>query len=196
MLPVTLDGYLERVARETAKMSWPGQMHPILHANTKKSVEDYFSTIFVSHLKRVWTDEYTTSRLAYDDWYKQRAYELGKFLERGKHVKRNYRDTAVACKLLNTFMHQLMKYEKCRILWRDLHLVLDGRLFRKLLGLSGEYDSLRPVASILKDNPYKITYGSYSRLQSQLWAFIEQLNQRANAEYKLRSRIELNVLWA
>ena len=57
MLPATLNEYLEKVAHETAKMSWPGRMSSILHASTKRAVEEhFFATAFVSELQGLWND--------------------------------------------------------------------------------------------------------------------------------------------
>src|SRR5262249_54148270 len=87
VLPLQLNDLLSRVARESAKMSWPGQMQPILHAKTKAAVEDYFGTTFLSHVQFVWTNPTHMRQIGYDIWHKQRAQDLGRFLQQGNHVK-------------------------------------------------------------------------------------------------------------
>jgi len=39
--PLTLDEYLSAVAKETARLSWPGRMHPILTAGAKDDFADW-----------------------------------------------------------------------------------------------------------------------------------------------------------
>jgi hypothetical protein len=204
MLPVTLNDYLERVARETAKMSWPGQMSPILHASTKGAVEGYFATSFLSEIQNLWDKPAAISdQAAFDDWHRRQVYRLGDFLQQGNHIKHerdgmptDYISMAIACKLLNTFMHQLMKYQGFRALWKYLHLVLDDVAFSRLSSL--RYKSLSSVREILKnDNPYKIPYEKYALVQQQLLELVLEFNQQPNAQYRITSRIELNAaLWA
>ena len=203
MLLLKQKDLLKQVARESAKMSWPGQMHPILCARTKDAVETYFSDRFISHLCKIWSTP-SSMKKGYDNWHRQRVNNIGNFLKQGKHVRNsrrnngptNYNPEAVACKLLNTFMHQLMKYDKCRYLWKDLHLVFDQGVFKNLHRLTNCYNSLKCIDYILQKNAYKITYKDYMTVQNQLWKFIEELNKRQGAEYQISSRIELNpVLW-
>lgn len=204
ILPITLDEYLEGIARESAKMSWPGQMSPILKAQTKRAVEDYFARDF---LKQLWNEAETMHARGFDKWHEERASELSKLLADKnciKHVNRRgeptyYDSIAVACKLLNTFMHQLMKYQNFRPLWCDLHLVLDDIVLGRLSRLR-QYKSLAPIRDALNKNPYTIPYPIYSDIQKHLLSFIAELNrelEQRNAAYKITSRIELNaMLWA
>ena len=196
---------LSQIARETAKMSWPGRMHSILQASTKGAVVDYFAKNFLPRLSAIWTNPTQMSKMGYAVWHHQCVSDLGTFLQQGDHIKivnkeqisTNYKPEAVACKLHNTFMYQLMKYQACRYLWNDIHLILDNVAFRRLHGLSGHYSSLKPIASLLQRNPYKIDYKDYLNIQTQLWQFVDQLNQRSGGQYQISSRIELNsVLWA
>ena len=176
MLLLKQKEFLKQVARESAKMSWPGQMQGILHEGTKQAVEEYFSDKFIKHLCEIWSTHSGMTVEGYDIWHRQRVKNFGNFLRRDNHVKfsrpdsspTKYNPEAVACKLLNTFMHQLMKYEKCRYLWKDLHLVFDGGVFRKLHSLANCCSSLGSIDDILRSNPYKITYDEYMGVQNQL----------------------------
>jgi hypothetical protein len=204
MLPLTVKDFLEKVARETARMSWPGQMSPILREGTNRAVEDYFGTHFLPYLVELWNGERMLSTYdEFDIWHRKCASDLGDLLQRTGRIKptsrtgkpTNYRGVAVACKLLDTFMFQLMKYEKFRPLWGNLHLILDDTACFRLYGLS--YSSLRDIKSILQSIPYTLTYDSYLNIQTHLLSLVDELNQRPNIPYKITSRIELNpVLWA
>jgi hypothetical protein len=55
MLSVKRKDLLEQVAIESAGMSWPGQMPPILKAHTKLAVEKYSSDQFMPHLCEFWS---------------------------------------------------------------------------------------------------------------------------------------------
>lgn len=205
VLPLQLNDLLSRIARESARMSWPGQMHPTLHAKTKDAVQNYFAKSFLPHLETVWVNPAGLIQSGYDAWHEQRARDLGYLLKEGNHVKvldrarvsTNYNAVAVACKLLNTFMHQLMKYQACRHLYQNLHLVLDKRVFDRLCALRTHYRSLQSIIKHIRLNPYKIGYTEYMDVQKQLWPFIDELNRRQGVGYQISSRIELNsVLWA
>jgi hypothetical protein len=100
---------------------------------------------------------------------------------------------AVAAKFLNTFMHQLMKYEPCRTLWKALHLPLDARVFAALRPLPAA--SLSSIRSELALSPYTLNYASYLRVQRALLDLVNELNRRPGAEFRMSSRIELNWLW-
>lgn len=204
MLLLKQKEFLKQVAKESAKMSWPGQMQGILNEGTKHAVEEYFSGQFIPHLRKIRSTPYGMTMEKYDLWHRQRVKNFGNFLRQGNHVKisrqdnspAKYKPDAVACILLNTFMHQLMIYEEYRRLWRNLHLVFDRGVFKKLHSLSRCYSTLISIDSILEGNPYKITYKEYVIVQNQLWKFIGELNKQPGADYKICSRIELNpILW-
>ncbi len=116
------------------------------------------------------------------------------------HVGVGYCADAVAAKLLNTFMHQLMKYEWSRFLWKDLHLPLDQGTFGALRRLARATHSKalqeEQMSEILRQNPYTIDPEGYELVQKQLWGLIGELNLGREKELKLTSRIELNLLWA
>ncbi len=189
--PLTLDEYLHAVARETARLSWPGRMSALLEAGAKKDTEAYFTCeTSVGALKNVWSQAVS----AYDLWHEERVVELAKWI--AKRVRTGYRAEAVAAKLVDTFMHQLVKYEECRYLWADLHLVLDCRVFASLRALARGSVALRAVSSVLDQNPYRISTAQSKAVQRQLREFVGELNLRPGHEFDLDSRIQLNLLWA
>ncbi len=85
-----------------------------------------------------------------------------------------------------------------RPLWEHLHLPLDRRILEALGKLQRRMKSraLRRVDDILRKPPYSVRYSDYIAVQRALLRFIEELNSRPRSEIKLKSRIELNLLWA
>jgi len=195
--PLTLDKYLYAVAKETARLSWPGRMHPILTAGAKYDTEGYFiSPGFRTELHEVWVGNVDD----YDSWHQKRVVELGESIA-NRVTLYNAQDACycsrtVAAKLMNAFMYQLMKYKECRYLWEHLHLVLDGKIFAALRTLARNNIALEPLYDILRKNPYTISLKEYQLVQEHLRKFIEELNSRSNKEFRLTSPIELNLLWA
>jgi prepilin-type processing-associated H-X9-DG protein len=195
--PLRLDEYLYAVAKETARLSWPGRMWPILRKGAKNNAEKYFtSDAFLTELREVWQGRVR----AYDSWHEERVFELAASIAE-KVTTRNaqgirYRPETVAAKLLDTFMHQLVKYPECRFLWADLHLVLDNRVFAVLHTLARDSVALRVVDDILTQNPYTISGEQYKHVQTQLREFVEELKSRPGQGFDLGSRIQLNILWA
>ncbi len=119
----------------------------------------------------------------------------------GSHVGAGYRADAAAGKLWNTFRHQLMKYKWSRFLWKDLHLPLDQGTFgasrRLARATHGKALQQEEMSEILRQNPcaYAVDPDGYKLVQKQLWELIGELNRRREKEFKLTSRIELNLLW-
>lgn len=197
--PLTLDGYLRAVARETARLSWPGRMSCILAKDAKRDAEVYFTADrFHAELKRVWAHTIPD----YDSWHQERVGELAGYIAgrvRGhdaKGARTGYRPEAVAAKLLDVFMHQLMKYEECRFLWAQLHLALDRKVFEALRALARDSVALKSASGTLSRNPYTIAPKQYQFVQRQLQEFVVELNHRRNAEFEITSPIQLNLLWA
>jgi hypothetical protein len=191
-VPNTLTELFEHVARETARMSYPGSMSrgntPVVHKGTKATLEEYFATKFP--LREVWL---SASQVAdrYEEWHQTRTAEIAKAIE--THVSKRNNPMAVAAKFLNTFMHQLMKYEPCRALWPALHLPLDARVFAALAQLQSP--SLSGVQPLFSQSPYSLPYVAHLDIQRALGDFLQELNARPRAEFKIGSRIELNWLW-
>jgi len=194
--PLSFKAYLQAVACETAKMSYPGRMSTIVERGTKNHIEKYFVNCFP--IDYVWCN---ASKIVseYDNWHRDRVLELSNILDTKKCIKKLKspsvnNSVAIAAKFMNTFMHQLMKYESCRILWDKLHLPLDGTIFQSLRNQNSL--ALKDVKEIFKKSPYSLSYEEYSCVQNALLLFIEELNNLPRMEYKLKSRIELNVLWS
>jgi hypothetical protein len=191
-VPITRKDLFRCIAVETARMSYPGSMSrgkkPVVSKGTKKALEGYFKDAFP--IENVWNDAPTIAR-DYDSWHKSRVDEIVTVI-RG-HVSRHNVPCSVAAKFLNTFMHQLMKYEQGRPLFTCLQLPLDARVFGKLLRIKSPY--LTPFRETFRNSPYSLPYKQHTAVQAALWQFITELNARPNAGFKLMSRIELNWLW-
>ena len=184
--------FFEKIARETARMSYPGSMSrgnkPVVAKGTKKVLEEYFATHFP--LAEVWNQ---SSEIApqFDQWHTGRVNEIAEAIK--LLVSTHNKPMSVAAKFLNTFMHQLMKYDPCRSLHPMLHLPLDSRVFATLSKLHSQ--SLSPVQNILSCSPYSLPYEDHIKVQRALLDFMNELNARPKAEFKIKSRIEMNWLW-
>jgi hypothetical protein len=65
-------------------------------------------------------------------------------------------------------MHQLMKYEHFKPLWRHLHLPLDSRVFDSLRGIKGT--AAGELRELIDDrSAYALSYEEYAQVQSKLW---------------------------
>jgi hypothetical protein len=201
-----LEQWLQQIARETARMSYPGSMSrgqkPIVVGKTKAKLEDYFANEFP--LRDLW--EKSSQRAKdYDSWHKAQSVALGDYLAREGHLGNSSNDKrVVAAKFLNTFMHQLMKYEPFPPLWERLHLPLDARVFDSLRSsgnpthesnMSSSIALQQILEIIAGKTAYSISYPAYQSIQKHLWGFIDDLNRRPGVQYSIRSRIELNFLW-
>jgi len=184
--------FLDKIARETARMSYPGSMSrgtkPVVAKGTKKALEEYFTVDFP--LPLVWRQS-SEIAIQFDQWHTTRVDEIARAIQ--SLVSRHNEPRSVAAKFLNTFMHQLMKYEPCRPLLPVLHLPLDARVFATLSKLHTQ--SLAPVQNLLSCSPYSLPYEDHIQVQRALLAFVNELNARPKTEFKIHSRIELNWLW-
>jgi hypothetical protein len=194
--PSTTTELLEQIARETARMSYPGGMSrgkkPVVRAGTKRAIEEYFTTLFP--LADIWQHTEAVAR-RYDQWHNEQTRILGRFLTTQSCLASPENDVfAVAAKFLNTFMHQLMKYERFRPLWQHLHLPLDARVFESVNHVDGAAGlSLRKA--IGSRRAYALSPKQYAQVQAGLWGLVEELNSRPGQQFEIRSRIELNFLW-
>ncbi len=190
--------FLQAVARETARMSYPGRMGGVVRAGTKKAVEKYFVKRFP--MADVWNNPTQIAR-RFDRWHGERVRELGRRISKRIKRKGTDRGQAVAAKFLNTYLHQLMKYKRCSPLWEQLHLPLDRRTIEALESLKRDTGSRaleQANETLLKAQkaPYSIRYAEYLKMQRALLDLLGELNRRPQSEVKLKSRIELNLLWA
>jgi len=194
--PVTVEEILLEIAKETARMSYPANMsrgkNPPVVSNgenkPKARIEKYFTALFP--LPDIWHKRIGD----YDTWHQEQAIALGNYLRRHRHIGEDRISTGVAVKFLDTYMHQLMKYEQARYLWSKLHLPLDQKIFNRLKKI--ELRSLTAIKDLLKKSPYKLNYAAHSEIQLALARLVKELNKRKEAEYKIGSRVELNWLWS
>lgn len=191
-LPHTRKDLLQRIVVETARMSYPGSMsrgtRPVVTGGTKALLETYFEKHFP--IAVVW-DAASTIALDFDAWHTERVSEIANHI--GANVSNHNVRESVASKFLNTFMHQLMKYEEARPLFSCLHLPLDARVFNQLRRISSP--SLTSVSEEFKCSPYSLPYTKHGEIQTALLEFIAELNNRPDVGFQLTSRIELNWLW-
>lgn len=191
-IPLARNDLLQRIAVETAKMSYPGSMsrgiRPVVSGGTKAALQAYFESTFP--IAAVW-DNAQTIALDYDAWHSARVNEIACHI--GRNVSAHNVRESVAAKFLNTFMHQLMKYEEARPLFARLHLPLDARVFSQLLRICTP--SLVPLRTTFECSPYSLPYTQHGVVQAALLKFIAELNDRPGAGFRLTSRIELNWLW-
>lgn len=171
-------------------MSYPGSMSrgksPIVKKGTKKELEKYFTEKFP--IADIWNDAEKVAQI-FESWHRDRVSEMAQALK--LHVCGSNDPESVNAKFLNTFMHQLMKYEEARPLWRKLHLPLDRRVLDALAKQKSEVLPLLKATS----SPYTMSYARHLQFQDELWKFISELNKRPKAEFQIQSRIELNLLW-
>lgn len=191
-IPTSHTELLERIACETARMSYPGSMSrgkkPVVAKGTKAELEKYFISKFP--MQEVWSSA-TTVAANYDAWHESKTEEIASAIQ--SRVSTHNNSQSVAAKFLNTFMHQLMKYEPCRPLLPVLHLPLDARVFSALSRLKPP--ALKLVHSKLTSSPYALPYVDHKAIQLALSSFMQELNTRPKAEFTVNSRIELNWLW-
>ena len=85
----------------------------------------------------------------YDGWHITRVNCLSQVIEDGNYRQDN-NDTSLAlsAKLVNTFMHQLMKYDRFRYLYRGLHLPLDRTVFQRLCRAENDHNELHHAPPI------------------------------------------------
>jgi hypothetical protein len=107
-------------------------------------------------------------RRTFDRWHEERVHELGRHIrQRGLVKKKSDLGEAVAA--------------KCGP-WQ--------------IAAGMKSSALKRVALILRKAPYSLTYGQYIQVQRALSDFVTELNDRPRCQIRLRSRIELNLLWA
>ena len=207
MIPVTIEGLLKRIAEETAKVSYPGSMFGRVLRNDNNQArnvfDNYFMNVFPIH--NMWNNIEIVAE-DYDNWHESQIGNIcGIFdgINWSRYPERNYNFYAIGAKFLNTFMSALMKYERFRPLYDDLHLPLDSQVFTFLKRYRNEIrhnemnsPSLDGIYEILKKNAYSISCDEYREVQKVLLDFIDELNRRDGMEYRIRSRIDLNcLLW-
>ena len=133
---------------------------------------------------------------------KKRVAHLSKVIKKGNY-RQDENDTsfALSAKLVNTFMHQLMKYEQFRYLYEQLHLPLDKSVFVSICKIIPKHDRtefscLRKLAFRWKNCPCQFNKKDYTKIQSELSRLVEYYNKTVLTENQICSRIDLNcLLW-
>lgn len=194
--PLKQTDLLRLIARETAKMSYPGGMSrgksQVVKGETKDRLERYFADHFP--LREVWSNAAAIAGV-YDRWHARQATAIADFLVRDRRLGHpGNTPFVVAAKFLDTFMHQLMKYEWARPLWPALHLPLDSQIFYAF-ACSDSLVLAKINARIGERRAYAISREDYQFIQNTLWEYLGELNRRDGAEFQVCSRIELNYLW-
>jgi len=162
----------------------------VVLGKTKATLETYFVDSFP--IGKLWTSAQGLAE-RFEPWHRQRVKEL--VLVLAPHIQSNYVSESVAAKFLNTFMHQLIKYDEGRPLLPVLHLPLDRRVFAALRRIpSPALDGVRLL--LQQDSPYTLPYPAHLRIQRALCHFISEVNESAQGTFQLRGRVELNWLWA
>jgi hypothetical protein len=200
--------YLEAIARETAKMSYPGSMSrgkkPIVKAKTKEALEDYFVSKKFP-IEELW-DGTGGAYTNYDEWHAKQTKKISDKVVAKKLADKNREPLAVSVKFLNTFMHQLIKYKKFQKLYPFLHLPLDDKVLKRLNSKLGKkkqcvFPELKELVQKYlkkkkgkKNGAYCIEESDYVTIQKWLMCLLKKY--QVPQGIKLNSRIDLNaILW-
>jgi len=185
--------FLRHIVRETARMSYPGRFGGKLRRGAKKTIQEHFENVYPDVLKAQIEN--------YDVWHKKRVADISQVIEEGNY-RQDENDTsfALSAKLVNTFMHQLMKYDRFRYLYKSLHLPLDRTVFQRLCRAENDHNELhhlRELAFRWKNCPYQFNKKDYTKIQNELWRLVEYYNKTVLPENcQICSRIDLNcLLW-
>jgi allophanate hydrolase subunit 1 len=197
--PKTVKEWLRGIALETAKMYWSPRLSSILIKGARRVIEEkYFTDLNNFPIVELWENGKEISKI-FDTWHKKRIEEINDIVGSFKR-QNNYTKDAISAKLLNTYIHQLMKYQKLQVnLFNVIHLPLDNVVFQELNRLKDSLQVLNNINDIIKNGAkcaYQITYDEYLTTQNELWKVVNEINNRPGMEYKIESRIELNYLWA
>jgi len=183
--------YLKRIARETARMAYPGRFN--LTAGTRHAVIKHFTETLPPLLQQM------GANFAYDAWHSDRVGELAEVITPCRQFNPD-NPFALSAKLVNTFMHQLMKYERFRYLYNKLHLPLDNSAFtsiRRITDGQPELQTLRDLVAPCIEHSYRFGENHYTQIQDELWRLVKYLNEHVlTNNCQIASRIDLNsLLW-
>lgn len=159
-----------------------------MSSGTKAKLEAYFVKRLPLH--EVWTSAESVAA-KYDAWYQAQVKGVSRAI--AANVKSDNVPMSVSAKVLNTFMHQLTKYEEARLLVPRLHLPLDARVFGALRRI--ESTALDTVRRWFGKSPYSLPYDAHIEIQRALLVLVDELNRRQGIERLIGSRIQLNWLW-
>lgn len=192
---------LKNIVFETTRMASPGSFYGRVVCNkyTKNQVASFFSDIFP--INDLWNHVVILDK--YSEWHLEQTNRLNEVIK--DHIRQLPNRTRripfpISAKILDTFMHQLMKYERFRYLYNYIFLPLDQKALQRMSLLTINRvkvpEDLRQLAIKYKNEAYSIPYQEYIRIQNMLPILLNKLNQVLPEDYRLNARIELNcVLW-
>ncbi len=206
LLSLNKSEYLKAIARETARMSYPGRTSGSILRNKKRNkVKDAIEDFFVSKfpIEILWGGDEKAKGDGYERWHKQQVESLSKVIKEFEKSNSNNTYFAISAKLLDTFMHQLMKYEKFRYLYKELHLPLDNQAFFNLAVKLNEIEEkpqmcgLRGLVNKYKNKAFTINSDDYYEIQKKLDGLESCFKETLKEEgVMLKSRVDLNcILW-
>jgi len=186
--------FLQHIVSETARMSYPGRFSgPLLRGGAKQAIFIHFQNTFPQRLLMQIEN--------YDAWHINEVNQLSQLIEEENYRQDNNDSSFVlSAKLVNTFMHQLMKYDRFRYLYKDLHLPLDRTVFQRLCRAENDHNELHHLREIVRPfamYPYRFGAETYKQIQEQLWGLVHYFNANVLSENcQIYSRIDLNcLLW-
>jgi len=170
----------QQIAKETAKAASPGHFfgHVLKGEHkkkekTKKKLIDFFSDSKQFPIGNLWHRDLRPD--CYKGWHKEQTENLscvirGHIISLHNHQKRTA--FAVTAKLLDIFMHQLMKYNRFRYLYKVLYLPLDSKALQSIsqqnvFGVT-VCQQLREMAQKFQHDTYSMSSKSYYKIQKEL----------------------------
>jgi len=185
--------FLRHIVRETARMSYPGRFGGKLRGGAKEAIQEHFENVYPGKLQ---------AQIAnYEVWHKKRVNQLSHVIKKGNY-RQDENDTsfALSAKLVNTFMHQLMKYDRFRYLYKSLHLPLDRTVFQRLCRAENDHNELHHLRELVRPftmHAYRFGAETYAQIQEELWGVVNYFNANVLPENcQIYSRIDLNcLLW-
>ncbi|HMC84314.1 MAG TPA: hypothetical protein VKI61_02270 [Chitinophagaceae bacterium] len=195
---LTLKKYLIIFAQETARMSYPGGMSrgkkQIVKEGAKKIIQLFLSEI---DLSKFWKKK--TSISQYKKWHSHHSNDLSRKLT-GHLGNKNNNAQTVASKFLETFMQLLLRKREFESLRSVLYLPIDSVLVNKLKGKKFKNFKSKYFEDIKRHlrnkTAYELDYETYVNIQHSLMPFLIDLNRALATKFKLKNRIDLNILWS
>ena len=200
MAKLSKEEYLKLVAQETSRMSQPGSFYGrVLKKKNEESkdkaylpVHNYF--LYNFPLQDIWECR-TMTEQGFEKWHKLRLGEIAKVISDNYLFRTEYNPTILGAKLIDTFMHQFMKYPQCRSVYEWLHLPLDRTALnsipklKDICGIDGDLEELFDLSEKYKRCPYGLAPDDYMEIQKYL-LIVKEI-------FGLTARVELNaILWA
>lgn len=185
------EDYIRRLVVESFRMGYPAGMNrgknPVIKGAIKDELLAHFKTKVAD---KVMSDVPGPER--YVLWHKKLCRSLESVFHGRLGDERKL--FPITAKFIDTFMHQMMKYEDYRDLYGVIFLPLDGIVTPKLKKMFKEEGLMdNGLDTFFELGPYKIDDGVYYLVQEKLNDLATQVGARIG---KSIFRIDLNVLWA